>query len=144
MKLTPHFTLKELYDSEIADRHNINNMPDDPVILNNLKFLADNLEKVRSLLGKPMHINSGYRSPLVNAKLGSRPTSAHTKGLAADFVCPAYGSPRDIVIRIMGSDIVYDQLILEFDRWVHIAFNKENPRKQKLIIDKSGTRTFKE
>lgn len=144
MKLTPHFTLKELYDSEIADRHNIDNMPDDPVILNNLKFLADNLEKVRSLLGKPMHINSGYRSLLVNAKLGSRPTSAHTKGLAADFVCPAYGSPRDIVIRIMDSDIVYDQLILEFDRWVHIAFNKENPRKQKLIIDKSGTRTFKE
>ncbi len=144
MKLTPHFTLEELYASEIADRLNIDNMPSDPVILNNLKFLADNLEKVRSLLGKPMHINSGYRSPLVNAKLGSRPTSAHTKGLAADFVCPAYGSPRDIVIRIMDSDIVYDQLILEFDRWVHIAFNKENPRKQKLIIDKSGTRTFKE
>lgn len=144
MKLTPHFTLEELYASEIADRLNIDNMPSDPVILNNLKFLADNLEKVRSLLGKPIHINSAYRSPFVNATLGSKPTSAHTKGLAADIVCPAYGSPRDIVICIMGSDIVYDQLILEFDRWVHIAFNKENPRKQKLIIDKSGTRTFKE
>ena len=144
MKLTPHFTLEELYKSEIADRHNIDNMPDDPVILNNLKFLADNLEKVRSLLGKPIHINSGYRSPLVNAKLGSRPTSAHTKGLAADFISPAFGSPRDIIIRILASDIVYDQIILEFDRWVHIAFSKDNPRKQKLIIDKSGTRTFKE
>ena len=144
MKLTPHFTLEELYKSEIADRHNIDNMPDDPVILNNLKFLADNLEKVRSLLGKPIHINSGYRSPLVNAKLGSRPTSAHTKGLAADFISPAFGSPRDIIIHILASDIVYDQIILEFDRWVHIAFSKDNPRKQKLIIDKSGTRTFKE
>ena len=143
MKLTPHFTLEELYASEIADRLGIDNMPKDSAILNNIKFLADNLEKVRSILGKPIHINSAYRSSLVNATLGSKPTSAHTKGLAADFVCPAFGSPRDIVVCLMGSDVVYDQLILEFDRWVHIAFNKENPRKQKLIIDKSGTRTFK-
>ena len=143
MKLTPHFTLEELYTSEIADRLDINNMPDNPEILNNIKFLADNLEKVRSILGKPIHINSAYRSPLVNATLGSKPTSAHTKGLAADFVCPAFGSPRSIVIRLMDSDVIYDQLILEFDRWVHIAFSKENPRKQNLIIDKSGTRTFK-
>jgi hypothetical protein len=143
MNLTAHFTLEELYASEIADRLGIDNMPDDPEVLNNIKFLADNLEKVRSILGKPIYINSAYRCPLVNATLGSKSTSAHIKGLAADLVCPTFGSPSDIIIRIMGSDIVYDQLILEFDRWVHIAFSKENPRKQNLIIDKSGTRTFK-
>jgi zinc D-Ala-D-Ala carboxypeptidase len=142
--MTEHFTFEELYASDTADRHKINNEPKDPIVLKNLKFLAERLEDVRSLLRHPIHVNSAYRSLRVNNLVGSKPTSAHTKGLAADIICPSFGSPRDVVYAIVGSDIKYDQVILEFDRWCHIAFAEEGkePRLQKLIIDKKGTRVF--
>jgi len=142
--MTEHFTFEELYASDTADRHKINNEPKDPVVLKNLKFLAERLEDVRSLLRHPIHVNSAYRSLRVNNLVGSKPTSAHTKGLAADIICPSFGSPRDVVYAIVGSDIKYDQVILEFDRWCHIAFAEDGkePRLQKLIIDKKGTRVF--
>jgi hypothetical protein len=145
LNLTQHFTFEELYASEIADRNGIDNTPTDPKVLNNLKALALNLESVRRLLGKPIHINSAYRCLAVNALLGSKPTSTHIKGLAADIICPAFGTPIDIIRAIIASNIQYDQVILEFDRWVHIGFTEDDqtPKLQKLIIDKSGTRTFK-
>ena len=145
MNLTQHFTFEELYASEIADRNGIDNTPTDPKILNNLKSLALNLESVRRLLGKPIHINSAYRCLAVNALLGSKPTSSHIKGLAADIISPSFGTPLDIVRAIVASNIQYDQVILEYDRWCHIGFAEDDakPRLQKLVIDKSGTRTFK-
>jgi len=144
MKLTEHFTLEELIASDIAARHGIDNIPSSPLIISNLKSLAEGLEDVRKLLGKPITINSGYRSLMVNSLLGSKPSSQHTKGLAADFICPAFGSPKDIIKKIVSSDIKYDQVILEFDRWIHISFCEEGykPRKQTLIIDSSGTKNF--
>jgi len=145
MNLSPHFTLEELTASETADRQGIDNQPTDVKVKNHLKILAKNLEDVRECLGSPIHINSAYRSIVVNALLGSKPTSAHVKGLAADFVCPSYGTPKEVVKRLSSSNVAYDQLILEFDRWVHIGFAEEGyiPRKQVLIIDKQGTRQFK-
>lgn len=142
MNLTAHFTYEELYASEIADRNNIDNEPKEQWIKDNLLFLAQNLESVRRLLGNPIHVNSAYRSLPVNNLLGSKPTSAHCKGLAADIVCPNFGSPIDIVNAIIGSAIQYDQVILEYDRWCHIGFSQDKPRLEKLIIDKSGTRPF--
>ncbi len=144
MNLSPHFTLKELTASEIADRHGIDNIPSDPSIIANLKILAKGLEHVRTLLSKPILVNSAYRCIHVNQLLGSKPTSQHTKGLAADFVCPSFGTPKDIVKKIVSSDVNYDQVILEFDRWVHISFCEEGykPRKQSLIIYSKGTRNF--
>lgn len=143
-QITQHFTFEELYASEIADRNNIDNMPKSNEILDNLKYLADNLEYVRTLLNNPIHINSAYRCDAVNSILGSKPTSAHTKGLAADIICPSFGTPRDIVSKIIASNIQYDQVILEFDRWCHIGFapKGQTPRLQKLIIDRNGTRPF--
>jgi hypothetical protein len=142
--MTPHFTLEELYASEIADRNNIDNKPKSAELLDNLKYLADNLEDVRTLLNHPIHVNSAYRCDAVNSILGSKSTSAHTKGLAADIICPSFGSPRDIVSKIIASNIQYDQIILEFDRWCHIGFapKGQKPRLQKLIIDRNGTRPF--
>ena len=142
--MTEHFTFEELYASDTADRYKINNEPKDPIVLKNLKFLAERLEDVRDLLRHPIHVNSAYRSLRVNNLVGSKPTSAHTKGLAADIICPSFGSPRNVVYAIVGSNIQYDQVILEFDRWCHIAFAEEGktPRLQKLIIDKKGTRVF--
>ena len=142
MNLTAHFTYEELYASEIADRNNIDNEPKEQWIKDNLLVLAQNLESVRRLLGNPIHVNSAYRSLPVNNLLGSKPTSAHCKGLAADIVCPSFGSPIDIVNAIIGSAIQYDQVILEYDRWCHIGFSNDTPRLQKLIIDKNGTRPF--
>jgi hypothetical protein len=144
MKLTQHFTLEELIASDIAARHGIDNIPSSPLVLTNLKTLAEGLENVRTLLGKPIIINSGYRSIMVNSLLGSKPSSHHTKGWAADFICPFFGTPKDIIKKIISSDIKYDQVILEFDRWIHISFCEEGykPRKQALIIDNKGTRNY--
>lgn len=144
MQLSPNFSLAELTASETAERHGLDNTPS-PQIIENLKHLAASLQEVRALLGnKPIHINSGYRSIEVNAKLGSKPTSDHCKGLAADFICPAFGTPDEIVRAIMGSAIPYKQVIREFDRWVHFAVSApgEEPRRQALIIDKQGTRAY--
>jgi len=145
MQLSEHFSLDELCFSETAARHALNNIPTDLVILNNLKRLASELEKVRMLLGHPIHINSAYRSLPVNALVGSKPTSYHPKGLAADITCAAYGGPRAVVDKIIFSDIAYDQIIWEFDSWCHIGFPEygKAPRKQKLIINKFGTSEFK-
>lgn len=144
MNLSPNFTLDELTFSQIAARNRINNQPGKET-LENLKFLAERLEEVRSVLGgKPILISSGYRCASLNSMLGSKPTSAHVKGLAADFTCPSFGSVRDVINAIIGSDILYDQVILEYDRWCHIGFAEKNkkPRLQKLIIDGKGTRQY--
>jgi hypothetical protein len=144
MQLSPNFSLKELTASETADRHGLDNTPTDEII-ENLKHLAGVLQEVRSILGnKPITVSSGYRSPTVNEKLGSKPTSDHCKGLAVDFICPSFGTPDEVVRQIMASDIPYKQVIREFDRWVHLAVSApgEEPRRQALIIDKQGTRNY--
>jgi hypothetical protein len=144
MNLTTHFTLEELFFSETALRNNIDNTTQDPVILGNLQYLANQLEPIRDLLGHPIHINSAYRCLAVNTLLGSKDTSYHCKGLAADIICPSFGTPRDIIEAIIKSDIQYDQLIWEYQSWCHIGFAMPNnkPRMQKLIIDKQGTRVY--
>jgi zinc D-Ala-D-Ala carboxypeptidase len=141
MNLSPHFSLEELTHSDTATRLDIDNTPSVEV-LENLQFLCNNLERVRDLLNYPMLISSGYRSLELNKHLGSKDTSAHVKGLAVDFISPNFGSPKSIVESIVNSDIEYDQVILEFDRWVHLAFTLGEPRKQALIIDKKGVRHF--
>jgi zinc D-Ala-D-Ala carboxypeptidase len=141
MKLSPHFSLEELIHSDTATRLDIDNTPSEEV-MDNLKFLAEKLEDVRALLHNPMLISSGYRSYALNDHLGSKRTSAHTRGLAVDFISPSFGTPEEIVEAIVNSDIEYDQVILEFGRWVHLAFTPDEPRKQALIIDKKGTRFY--
>jgi hypothetical protein len=145
MQLSEHFSLDELCFSETAARHALNNIPSNQVILDNLKRLASELEKIRVLLGHPLHINSAYRAPIVNGLVGSKPTSYHPKGLAADITCAAFGNPKAIVEVIIASDIEYDQIIWEFDSWCHIGFPEigKVPRKQKLTINKFGTSEFK-
>ena len=141
MNLSPNFTLEEMTHSNTAARLNIDNTPTVEII-HNLTFLAKELENVRTLLCNPMLISSGFRCYALNDFLGSKRTSSHTKGLAVDFISPSFGSPRSIVSAIVKSDIKYDQVILEYDRWVHLSFARENPRLQSLIIDKKGTRPF--
>ena len=141
MRLSKHFSLEELTQSDTAVRLDIDNTPTVEVI-DNLTFLAEKLEDVRDLLRTPMLISSGFRSLILNRHLGSKDTSSHVKGLAVDFISPSFGNPEAIVKTIVESDIQYDQVILEFNRWVHLSFAKESPRLQSLIIDKKGVRPF--
>ena len=142
--LTPHFTLEELYASETAARHGIDNTPPKEVI-DNLRRLAFTLEEVRTILGnRPIHVTSAYRSPEVNRLVGSKPTSDHIHGLAADFVCPSFGISDYVVRAILASSIPFKQVIREFDHWTHLSIpaQEEEAKRQALIIDKTGTRAF--
>jgi hypothetical protein len=144
MNLTPHFTLEELTASESADRNGWDNSPND-VELANLTRLADFLEQVKVVLGgKAIMVNSAFRSKIVNDAVGSKDSSQHRVGCAADIRVPSM-TPDEVVKAIIASGIAYDQVIREFDRWTHISITNSPsgvPRKQALIIDKSGTRPY--
>ena len=142
-RLTPHFTLEEFTFSQTAARKGIDNTPHEG-LLDNLCVLANGMEDVRNLLNAPIHISSGYRCPELNDLLGSKRTSQHTQGLACDFTSNAYGTPSDVVFAIVSSNIPYDQVILEYDRWVHISFVEDGgtPRKQALIINGEGAMIY--
>jgi hypothetical protein len=113
--------------------------------LANLTRLADFLEQVKIVLGgKPIMISSGLRTKKVNDAVGSKDSSQHRLGCAADFKVPGM-TPDEVVRKIVDSGIGYDQIIREFDRWTHISISNSedtSPRKQALIIDKSGTRPY--
>jgi hypothetical protein len=144
MNLTPNFTLDELTASESAERNGWDNSPNDAE-LENLKRLADFLEQVKVVMGgKPIMISSGLRTKKVNDAVGSKDTSQHRLGCAADFKVPGV-TPDEVCRKIIASGIGYDQIIREFDRWVHISVPSSvdtAPRKQALIIDNKGTRPF--
>lgn len=144
MNLTPHFTLEELTASEAADRNGWDNTPNEQE-LENLKRLADFLEQVKVVLGgKPIMVNSAFRSKLVNDSVGSKDTSQHRVGCAADIRVPGM-TPDEVVKTVIASKIGYDQVIREFDRWTHISVPNTPdtaPRRQALIIDKQGTRVY--
>jgi putative chitinase len=94
--------------------------------------------------GKPIMINSAFRSEAVNTAVGSRNTSQHRIGCAADLRVPGV-TPDEVVKAVIASGIGYDQIIREFDRWTHISVPNTKdmtPRRQALIIDKSGTRVY--
>jgi hypothetical protein len=144
MNLTPHFTLEELTASEAADRNGWDNTPNEQE-LENLKRLADFLEQVKVVLGgKPIMVNSAFRAKLVNDSVGSKDTSQHRIGCAADIRVPGM-TPDEVVKSVIASKIGYDQVIREFDRWTHISVPNTPdtaPRRQALIIDKQGTRVY--
>jgi len=141
MNLSPHFTLDELTHT---DHREIDNSPTQDEI-NNLQRLANFLEEVKTVVGgKPVMISSGFRCKALNDAVGSKDTSQHRIGCAADFRVPGM-TPDEVVKAIVASGIGYDQVIREFDRWTHVSIPNQatgSPRKQALIIDKTGTRVF--
>ena len=121
-QLTRHFSLSELIRSQTALRRGLDNWPNASAMANLRHILAPGLQRLRDVLGAPMHITSGYRSPTLNTIIGGSVTSQHTQGLAADFVCPGFGAPRAVARYIATHpDIQYDQVIYE-GTWVHISF----------------------
>lgn len=149
MNLSPNFTLQELIASETASRYGYDNTPNATEIAN-LTRLAGLLEQVRKVVGKPVLVNSAYRSKQVNDAVGSKDTSQHRLGCAAD-IRVSNMNPDQVCRAIIEFDIQFDQLIREFwdkDRgggWTHISVPNtadQTPRNQALIIDRAGTRPF--
>jgi len=137
MNLTEHFSLEEL---TTTSHRQFDNTPNDAELAN-LQKLAEFLEEVKALLdGKPIMINSAFRSKQVNDSVGSKDTSQHRTGSAADIRVPGM-SPDAVVRALVASDLPFDQVIREFDAWTHISIS-DTPRKQALIIDRAGTRPF--
>jgi hypothetical protein len=141
MQLSEHFTLEELTHT---DHREIENTPNSSEI-NNLKRLAEFLEKVKVAVGgKPIMVNSAFRCKALNDAVGSKDTSQHRVGCAADIRVPGM-TPDEVVKAVIAANLDYDQVIREFDRWTHISVPNSSSgtsRKQSLIIDKQGTRAY--
>jgi zinc D-Ala-D-Ala carboxypeptidase len=152
--LTPHFTFEDLTHT---DHREFDNTPTEhekcviggqEVIVNavaNLPRLADFLEQVRTLLGnKPVMVNSAFRSHDVNTAVGSKDTSDHRRGCAADIRVSGM-TPDEVTKAIIASGLPFQQVIREFDRWTHVSIPTNEgdvPKRQALIIDKAGTRPY--
>ena len=139
--MTPHFTLAEL---TATSHRQFDNTPNEAETAN-LQRLAEFLEQVKTALdGKPIMVNSAFRSKQVNDSVGSKDTSQHRSGCAADIRVP--GMTPDAVVRaVIAAGLPYDQIIREFDAWTHISVTNTpdgTPRRQALIIDKQGARPF--
>jgi hypothetical protein len=139
--LTKNFTLEELTHT---DHRELDNEPNESEKAN-LMRLAVFLEDVKKLLnGSPIMVNSAFRSKAVNDAVGSKDTSQHRIGCAADIRVPGF-TPDEVVKAVIASELPYDQVIREFDRWTHISVPShpdDKPRRQALIIDKQGTRAY--
>jgi putative chitinase len=139
--LSLHFTLEELTHT---DHRQLDNTPNTDELAN-LTRLAKFLEQVKTALGgKPVMINSAFRSKAVNDAVGSRDSSQHRIGCAADIRVPGM-TPDEVVKAVMAAGLGYDQIIREFDRWTHISIPnnpEDKPRQQALIIDRTGTRQY--
>ena len=146
MNLTANFTLSEMVKSETALRHGMDNTPGE-VEIENLKRLCEQvLQPVRDHFKTGVKVNSGFRHPEVNAKVGGSKTSDHCKGQAADIEIP--GIPNaDLAVWIM-ENLTYTQLILEFytpgvpdSGWVHVSYDPANLKKENLTATKQGGKT---
>lgn len=139
--LSLHFTLEELTHT---DHRQFDNTPNTDELAN-LARLAKFLEQVKTVIGgKPVMINSAFRCKEVNDAVGSKDTSQHRIGCAADIRVPGM-TPDEVVKAVMAAGLGYDQIIREFDRWTHISIPnnpEDKPRQQALIIDKQGTRPY--
>ncbi|MDX8121565.1 D-Ala-D-Ala carboxypeptidase family metallohydrolase [Janthinobacterium sp. GMG2] len=135
MNLSPHFSLAELVASQVATRKGIDNTPALAVVAN-LTRLAALLEQVRALVGAPIAISSGYRSPALNKAVVGAANSAHVLGLAADISTTKL-APKALALLIRQSDIAFDQLIYE-GTWVHIGLSVGEPRRQVLTAKFAG------
>jgi hypothetical protein len=142
IRLTDNFYLSEFTKSETADRLGINNTPPEYAI-NNLRRVAELLQVLRNKIGKPIIINSGYRSPELNARIGGAQNSDHMRGEAADIICPAFGTPQELARFILASKVPFGQLIWE-GTWVHLSIREPDKAFNKVLTAKfvNGRATY--
>ena len=146
MNLTKNFTLSEMTKSETALRQGMANEPSETEI-NNLRTLCEQvLQPVRDYYGMGVKVNSGFRHPLVNAKVGGSTTSDHCKGMAADIEIP--GVANADLAQWIADNCQFRQLILEFytpgipdSGWVHVSYDPNDLKKQTLTATKKDGKT---
>ena len=145
-QLTKNFSLAELVKSDTATRKGLDNTPT-PEVVTNLQILADNiLQPIREHYGKSVTVNSGYRSPEVNASVGGSKTSDHCKGQAADI--EIVGVANGDLAQYIADNYKFTQVILEFytqgipdSGWVHVSYDKDNLKCQTLTAVKQDGKT---
>ena len=134
-RLSNNFTLEEMTFSEQALRKGIDNTPDEAAKANLVRLCEEVLEPARKLLGCPIHVNSGYRSPAINEAVGSTAThSAHLDGRAADII--PVGVDLSVAFYLMRKSLdEWDRIILECNAWIHVSVpvNGENPVREALV-----------
>ena len=146
MKLTANFSLAEMVKSDTALRHDIDNIPDDEQLANMVALCENVLQRVRDHYGMGVKVNSGFRHPTVNAKVGGSKTSDHCKGMAADIEIP--GVANADLAKWIVDNMNFRQVILEFytpgvpdSGWVHVSYNPADNKKQVLTAAKQGGKT---
>lgn len=140
--VTANITLNELLASQTATRLNIDNMPDTKILTNLVESAIFLWQPTCDILGKPILITSGYRSPILNSRIGGSVNSAHKFGYAIDFSCPSFGSTRQVVAFLTKEfkkrGIKFDQLILEYPKnpnsWVHLGYKNANGSQRRQIF----------
>ena len=131
MKNGQFITTAEMLRSSTAEKLNIKNVPNDPIVIENLEHTIEQLDELRRLYGHPIIITSGYRCPELNKAVGGKPNSQHVKGQAADLKY----DPE--LLQFIINNYHYDQLIEETSKrskWIHISFNKEKERMQYIKL----------
>lgn len=146
MNLTKNFTLSEMTKSETALRNNMDNTPGEAEIANLKRLCEQVLQPVRDHFAKGVKVNSGYRAPAVNQKVGGSPTSDHCKGQAADIEIP--GVANADLAKWITENLNFTQVILEFytpgipdSGWVHVSYDPQNLKKQALTAVKRDGKT---
>ena len=149
--ITKNFSLEELTHSNTAKARGISNVPNDTHKANLIASAKNLWQPVRDILGVPMIVSSGYRSPALNRAVGGSATSAHSHGFAIDFTAPKLGNTRAIAKKLTtelkARGIKFDQLILEFpdsdSSWIHLGYKSPSgkQRGQLLTAVKRGGRT---
>lgn len=146
MQLSKNFTLSELIKSDIALRTGIDNIPDSGLIINLTALTNSILQPIRDYYNKPIIVNSGYRSPVINKKIGGSPTSDHCKGMAADIII--HGVDNYLLASWVKDNLKFKQVILEFynksdnSGWVHVSYDKANLKCQPLTAFKINGKTM--
>ena len=146
MNLSPNFTLSEMTKSETALRHGMDNTPNQEQISNMQALAAKVLQPIRDHYKRGVKVNSGFRHPDVNARVGGSRTSDHTRGMAADIEIP--GVANADLAEWIQKNLDYTQLILEFytpgvpdSGWVHVSYDPANLKKQVLTAMRENGKT---
>lgn len=138
-----NFEPEEFIKSVTASTEGIDNNIYDKEVLDNMICTADKMQEIRDKLKSPIKINSGYRCLKLNRRIGSKDTSQHVKGQAIDFICPRFGTPKQIVEFLEDEGVEVDQCLLEFDRWVHLSIRSKENRNQFGEISSKGFRLLR-
>jgi hypothetical protein len=146
MQLSKNFSLEEMIKSETALRHDMDNTPKTTEIANLVALCEKVLQPVRDYYQKGVKVNSGFRAPEVNAKVGGSKTSDHCKGMAADIEIP--GVPNHELAKWISENLPFTQLILEFytlgvpdSGWVHVSYDPADLKKQEMTAVKQDGKT---